>query len=43
MIEIKSSPFMPTAIIDYGKGLENVEEIVSYIKSEFNGEVLIGS
>lgn len=43
LVEIKSSPFIPTAIIDYGKGLENVEEIVSYIKSEFNGEVLIGS
>ncbi len=43
LIEIKSSPFIPTAIIDYGKGLENVETIVSYIKSEFNGEVLVGS
>lgn len=43
LIEIKSSPFIPTAVIDYGKGLENVETIVSYIKSEFDGEVLVGS
>jgi hypothetical protein len=43
LIEIKSSPFIPTNVIDYGKGLENVETIVSYIKSEFDGEVLVGS
>lgn len=43
LIEIKSSPFIPTAIIDYGKGLENVETIVNYIESELNGEVLVGS
>lgn len=43
LIEIKSSPFIPTAVIDYGKSLENVETIVSYIKSEFDGEVLVGS
>ncbi len=43
LIEIKSSPFIPTNVIDYGKGLENVETIVSYIKSEFDGEVIVGS
>ena len=43
LIEIKSSPFMPTNVIDYGKGLDNVETIVNYIKSNLNGEVLAGS
>jgi len=43
LIEIKNSPFIPTNLIDYGKGLENVETIVSYIKSELNGEVLVSS
>lgn len=43
LIEIKSSPFIPTTMIDYGKGLENVETIVSYIKSELNGEVSVNS
>ncbi|WP_414622239.1 hypothetical protein [Calothrix sp. CCY 0018] len=43
LIEIKTSPFIPTAVMDYGKGLENVEEIVNYIKSELNGEVIVGS
>ncbi|MDY6896928.1 MAG: hypothetical protein SWZ49_02480 [Cyanobacteriota bacterium] len=43
LVEIKSSPFIPTNVIDYGKGLENVETIVSYIKSELNGEVLVNS
>ena len=41
LIEIKNSPFIPTNLIDYGKGLENVETIVSYIKSELNGEALV--
>lgn len=40
LIEIKNSPFIPTTVIDYGKGLENLETIVSYIKSELNGEVI---
>lgn len=40
LISIKSSPFIPTNVIDYGKGLENVETIVSYIKSELNAEVI---
>jgi hypothetical protein len=43
LIEIKSSPFIPTTVFDYGRGLENVETIVSYIKSELNGEVIVGS
>jgi hypothetical protein len=43
LIQIKSSPFIPTNVIDYGKGLENVETIVSYIKSELDGEVIVGS
>ena len=34
---------MPTNVIDYGKGLDNVETIVNYIKSNLNGEVLAGS
>ena len=42
LIEIKSSPFIPTTVIDYSRGLENVETIVSYIKSELNGEVIVG-
>ncbi|MEL6463299.1 MAG: hypothetical protein AAFQ91_34690, partial [Cyanobacteria bacterium J06621_15] len=41
LIEINSSPFIPTTVIDYGKGLDNVETIVSYIESELNGEVLV--
>ncbi|BAY80742.1 hypothetical protein NIES267_01990 [Calothrix parasitica NIES-267] len=43
LIEIKNSPFIPTNVIDYGKGLENVETIVSYLKSELNGEVLVSN
>ncbi|MGB3761182.1 MAG: hypothetical protein WBA07_33220 [Rivularia sp. (in: cyanobacteria)] len=42
LIEIKNSPFIPTNVIDYGKGLENVETIVNYIKSELNGAVMNG-
>lgn len=39
LIRIASSPSLPTTIVDFGKNLENVETVVSYIKQELGDEV----